>query len=415
MIIALSPTLRESRKKAKNESNKNPESALNFSAIWDEAACWRMYFSWSKALTIILLGLLPSVWDVSSDYIYAQTWDDNGYNPRVRALVYFFICLPHLMTLLDGANSIITCCFDFPSARTSLRLLGKSAGLGQFVLLLAATAYGAVYLGLHHPDAYAYLAVPSAAATISIKMAGVLVQGPEAKRALTLLTAREGQFESTFQIAIVFFSFFLTPRALDWTVYSSLCSSFLTIGKGGVENLLTFGKDDKVTDTSLLQKLKLLARYGPVFVLTTFFRIGCLTSTTFLAGVGSDGYGVNAFASQAEFAVPLVFVVPLVVLLLCKCFLPTLTVGEVVQGVISEAFTITVWGKNGREGSRGVQLAMAVYYLVLHTVAAFATLSTIPDHRASLLLTSFSITSVSCGWIAFVLFVFQILLMDRSQ
>ena len=147
-------------------------------------------------------------------------------------------------------------------------------------------------------------------------------------------------------------------------MYSSLCSSFLTIGKGGVENLLTFGKEDKVTDTSLLQKLKLLVRYSSVFVLTTFFRIGCLTSTTFLAGVGSDGYGVNAFASQAEFAVPLVFVVPLVVLLLCKCFLPTLTVGEVVQGVISEAFTITVWGKNGREGSRGVQLAMAVYHLV---------------------------------------------------
>ena len=146
-------------------------------------------------------------------------------------------------------------------------------------------------------------------------------------------------------------------------MYSSLCSSFLTIGKGGVENLLTFGKEDKVTDTSLLQKLKLLARYSPVFVLTTFFRIGCLTSTTFLAGVGSDGYGVNAFASQAEFAVPLVFVVPLIVLLLCKCFLPTLSVGEVVQGVISEAFTITVWGKNGREGSRGVQLAMAVYHL----------------------------------------------------
>ena len=192
MIIALSPTLSESRKKMKNDtlSSKNPESTLNFSAIWDEAVCWRIYFSWSKALTIVLLGLLPSIWDTSSDYIYAQTWDDNGYNPRVRALVYFFICLPHLMTLLDGANSIIISCFDFPSARTSLRLLGQSIGFGLFVSLLAAIAYGAVYLGLHHPDAYAYLAVPSAAATISFKMAGVLVQGPEAKRALTLLTAR---------------------------------------------------------------------------------------------------------------------------------------------------------------------------------------------------------------------------------
>ena len=64
---------------------------------------------------------------------------------------------------------------------------------------------------------------------------------------------------------------------------------------------------------------------------------------------------------------------------------------------------------------RSINTVLSFYPQVLHTVAAIATLSTIPDHRASLLLTSFSLTSVSCGWIAFVLFVFQILLMDRSQ
>ena len=73
-----------------------------------------------------------------------------------------------------------------------------------------------------------------------------------------------------------------------------------------------------VAGVSLPQKLKMVAKYSPVFALTTFFRVGCLTSTTIAAGFSSNGYGVNAFASGISFATPLVFAVPLIVLLLCK-------------------------------------------------------------------------------------------------
>ena len=195
----------------------------------------------------------------------------------------------------------------------------------------------------------------------------------------------------------------------------SLCSSFLTIGKAGTENLLTFGKEDKMAGASLLQKLKMVAKYSPVFVLTTVFRVGCLTSTTYAAGLGTDGYGINALAHGVSFAAPLIFTVPLIVLLLCKCFLPLVTVGELIEGVVGEAFTITVWGESGKEGSRGLQLGMAVYHLVLHSVAAIAVFSTIPTHRTNVFLTTFSLTSVGCGWIAFLLFIFQIFLSDASQ
>ena len=166
---------------------------------------------------------------------------------------------------------------------------------------------------------------------------------------------------------------------------------------------------------SLPQKLKMVAKYSPVFALTTFFRVGCLTSTTIAAGLSSDGYGINAFASGISFATPLIFAVPLIVLLLCKYFLPMVTVGELIEGVIGEAFTITVWGESGKEGSRGLQLGMAVYHLVLHSVAAIAVFSTIPTHRTNVFLTTFSLTSVGCGWIAFLLFIFQIFLSGGTQ
>ena len=170
---------------------------------------------------------------------------------------------------------------------------------------------------------------------------------------------REAQYESAFQIAIVFFSFFwIEEIELDWRAWSSLATSIFSIGKAGTENLLTFGLEDKLANVSLDEKLKKVAIYSPVFVLTTFFRIGCLASTTIAAGVGSDGLSAtNSFRSGVSFAVPLVFVVPLVSLLLCKYSLQMVSVGEVIEGALGEGLTITLWGRSGREGSRRLQLS----------------------------------------------------------
>ena len=45
---------------------------------------------------------------------------------------------------------------------------------------------------------------------------------------------------------------------------------------------------------------------------------------------------------MAEFGAPLIFDVRLIALLICKYFLPMVTVGKLVEGVVSEAFMITV-------------------------------------------------------------------------
>ena len=49
---------------------------------------------------------------------------------------------------------------------------------------------------------------------------------------------------------------------------------------------------------------------------------------------------------------------------------------------------------------------MAVYHLALHTIASIATFATLDEF--DVLLTSFSLTALGCGWIAFLLFVIQI-------
>ena len=234
---------------------------------------------------------------------------------------------------------------------------------------------------------------------------------------------REAQFESTFQIAVIFFGLIWTPaddlklEEKSWqtsVAIASLCSSFFTISKAGIENLLTFGEKNKMADISICQQLKMIAKFSPLFILTTVFRAGCLCSSTMAAGVGSYGFGVNSGFYAAAFSVPLVLAVPLIVLVLFKWFLPEVTLDNLVQGVLGEAFTITLFGKAGREGSRMLQLAMAAFHLILHTITTIFVLATMPAHRVSALFNSFAIASLSCGWIAFVLFLVQIFFMDKD-
>ena len=195
----------------------------------------------------------------------------------------------------------------------------------------------------------------------------------------------------------------------------SLFSSFFTISKAGIENLLTFGEENKMLNISLCHQLKMIAKFSPVFILTTFFRAGSLCSTTMAAGVGSYGYGVNSGFYAAAFSVPLVLSVPLFVLLLFKWFLPEVSFDNLVQGVLGETFTITLFGNlAGREGSRRLQLAMAVFHLCLHTITTIFVLATMPSHRVSALFNGFAIASLSSGWIAFALFLVQIFFMDKG-
>ena len=116
----------------------------------------------------------------------------------------------------------------------------------------------------------------------------------------------------------------------------------------------------------------------------------------------------------AAFSVPLVIAVPLLVLLLLKWFLPDVTLGDLVLGVLGETFTISLFGKAGREVSRKLQMALAVFHLSLHTITTVFVLATMPSHRVWALFYGFAIASLSGGYIAFALFTVQIYFMDQD-
>ena len=178
------------------EGQDGQESQTNtqicYRKLWSEIWNWRANIQQEDSRKALLLGLLPSALDVSSDYSYAKTWNDQGFNTQIRALVYAFIALPHAVTLLRVIYDIPN--FVYPEEDTEEKKRNKMLLKGTFVILffslLGGLVFSTYYLIWHHPDIFPYIATVSALVTVAFKAAGVFVRGTEAKKALVLLTAR---------------------------------------------------------------------------------------------------------------------------------------------------------------------------------------------------------------------------------
>ena len=142
-----------------------------------------------EACITILISLIPSACDVSSDYSYAKTLNEEGFNPQIKALVYFFICLPHLVTFLTVTRWWIYKTLACPSCSLWVKRLAKATATCLFIALLLGLTIGSLLLLWFHPDVFPYFALVFGALTVGLKAASVLVQGPEMKKAMTLLTA----------------------------------------------------------------------------------------------------------------------------------------------------------------------------------------------------------------------------------
>ena len=175
------------------ESQTN--TAIDYGKLGTEIWNWRANIQKEDSRKALLLGLLPSALDVSSDYSYAKTWNDEGFNTQIRALVFAFIALPHAVTLLRVIYDIPNFVYpDIPEEQTKEKKRNKKLLKGTFVilffLLLGGLVFSTYYLIWHHPDILPYVATVSALVTVAFKAAGVFVRGTEAKKALVLLTAR---------------------------------------------------------------------------------------------------------------------------------------------------------------------------------------------------------------------------------
>ena len=228
-----------------NDTRGGGSSGIQFRLLWAELNEWRTHFTWFNALNAFIFGLVPSIWDVVSDYMYAETWGDETYFFNLKALNYFFICLPVLMLVLPIIQQLLkslaaSVCRERCLASRWSSLLGNSF----IFILLTGVAIGVIYTLLVQPIVSFYASIPSAIIILLIKVLAIFVNGPEMMKTSIQITALEGQFEATFQLLVIATGLLVFNKPLDAATISCICSTYLMIGKAGVENLLMMGEEN---------------------------------------------------------------------------------------------------------------------------------------------------------------------------
>lgn len=197
-----------------------------------------------------------------------------------------------------------------------------------FVLLLGLTT-AVVFAMILLPIYFYITAILSTIMILGVKVAALFVQGPQMKKLSTRMTASESQYESSLQLLLVISICFETGE-LSLSSASSLLSSILMIGKSGAESYLTFGKENLLEQTGtgwrgLLNKLKLLGIYSPVFCVTAAFR---LTALAVIFNIGALGMII---------LLPFSLGAPFLLLFFMKlCCLKDLSVVEIGEAALGE-------------------------------------------------------------------------------
>ena len=282
-------------------------------------------------------------------------------------LTYFFISLPGHMSAAKGFHRFLSSLLSTYSGKSNqpqnCDWLAKAVqGIANLLFIAVLLTAAALLIALR-PHYYYYSAMLSAAMVLGVKLLALFVQGPETKKLSVRLTSAESQYESSLQ-ALMVVAICLKKESLTANSISSLLSSMLVISKSGAESYLTFGGENKLENCGsgwkgFLNKLRLLATYSPVFFVTAVYRL----SAAEIIFTWDDWFGVYI-------TLPLAIGVPSLLLVLMKPYkIDDLSAMEVLEAVIGEVTTHSLWGGRGREGSKRIQLFMTIYYVSVYTVS----------------------------------------------
>ena len=383
------------------------------SSWWLEIGDYRKNFSGKKCCTAIIFGLLPTLWDVFSDYLYAEENQSTH-----GGFVYCFLCLPTLMILLNAVEGFLInlqrrcccCCCGCSSTGAcccALKTVGQVALLTATAAAVTATAAGFIATAVNFKDVVFLMSIPCTMYIIVMKVIAVVVHGENMRRKMVEITSYESSYEATFQILFVSTISLHSVEKPSFYALSAIASSLVVITKAGIENLLTNNFEDKMQSASCAKNLLLITKYFPVFLLTTCFRIvGLLAATSIEIS--------NEYCWLAMIFAPLVL--PFLTLVCAKschlictkcCYLKDITVTDMLRGSLGSLGGFTVWGKRG---NREIQLGMTLFHLFFHTpILVYALLYPQTEWLSDPIFFHWlCISGLFAGWMSLPLFLAQI-------
>ena len=371
----------------------------------------RQNFKWENFFYAFFFGLLPTAWDVSTDILFGLSQESQG-EETTAGFGYMFICLPAIFTLIPAVVSRVHKKWD----------MAETTVTGIFSLLLVCLSFVTItsamaFAFVRQPTVFKYPALLCSLFTIGVKILALFLHTPEMAEISLNASCVESSYESSLQLLFLLHIWLSGGRMY----FSAMVSSTLVIGKVGAENILMKGQENKMEGKSFLEKVILLLRYTPVIALTTLFRVGCASTVLYHPHLFSPL--TPAFAMFLTWIYLMCNITLLATLLsILRTWISNLrqlTIVELCLGLLNECTTLTVWGRLGREGSKGLQLAVATYHFLLNCSYLGWQMATANEVEQATGVSPYTkpffvvfYVVLVCGPISYILAVYQLLLLD---
>ena len=285
-------------------------------------------FNWDDFLYSLLFGLLPSTLDILTDFRFALLLDKSEQSLIAAGLAYAIIILP-------GIDFSFFFLFQkvWDNLGDSLRI--KIPVLFIYVAIVG-FLLGALLLSIiHMPTSLYYPALAIAVSLLGIKLLALVVHTPAIKKLSVMASGSEGNFESAYQLLLVF----LTWMTGGGRHFLPMATSLLVIGKTRAERHLNSQPDLQMHEKTFEEKVVAVAAHIPIFSLAAVFRIGSLALIFGCLPALPDSVTSLILFQIVFFAVG--SVLALLLLLLSRWHQPLgqLTALQACQGVIGECWT----------------------------------------------------------------------------
>ena len=320
----------------------------------------RQSFTWGKFFFAFSFGFLPTAWDIFSDFEFGESQEAQG-EWTTAGLCYMFICLPPIITML---LPVLVSRVQKHWGEVADSTLFSVLYVLIVCLIAVAISSAMAFAFANQPTVFKFPALLCSAMAVGVKIVAMFVHTPQVTEFSLNASKAESSYECSLQLLLLL-HIWLSGGYMH---LSAMVSSTVVIGKVGAENLLMKGEENKMEDKSFLEKVALLACYSPVVALTALFRIGSASVVLYhphLLLPLTPAFAIFLTWIYMMFNITLLLTL-LSILRTWLSSLKQLNMLELCYGLLNECTTVSVWGSLGREGSRGLQLGIASYHLLLN-------------------------------------------------
>ena len=407
---------------------------LEMRAFWKELKEWRKHWSPNKFFQALVFGLLFSVLDMETDFVFAWSVPDEcptgsdallqrgttnlnhcGHfvSKGVKYCTFTFIALPGVMLAFSALQSLFVELWDAcsgPKVPGYLQAVMNVVALTlQTSLCIALNIVPVLYPNFDHwfPElmrlydrVIPVMAYSTATFVIGVKLLAVFSHGPETTRLVEKATDAEVRYEAALQL-ILLGTIYLVSGKSSLEITNSAVTSLLVIGKLGVQDFFK-NHDKESTKASLIGKVCIAISVAPVFVLVAIFKIGCLAI-------------VFALWTWSDYLAPVALILlavapPALLIYLVKICVPhtNLTAAAITEGVFAELVSLHHW-QCERLGKK-IGIGMITYNLILYS-AFLDWIIVNPSSRYDLRVEIY--VCLRLGWVCFVLIALMVLYQEK--